>query len=406
MSRNIKILQINSVNFGSTGSIIRNISKAAEEHEYISYFAYADSRSNKNININNNILIGNIFERNLHIQLSYYTGYNGCFSYSGTKRFLREIDMLKPDVIHLHNLHNCYINLKMLFDYIKQKEIPVVWTLHDCWSFTGQCPHFSMVKCNRWKTGCFDCPQYKEYPSSKVDRTKKMYELKKKWFRSVKNMTIVTPSQWLADLVGESFLKVYPVKVINNGVDLNIFKPKLSNFRNKFKLQDKFIILGVASPWSIKKGLNEFLNLSECLDTNYRIVLVGLNEEQMKMLPENIIGINKTENAEELAEIYSAADVFINPTLEDNFPTTNIEALACGTPVITYNTGGSPEAIGENCGTIIESGNVGQLMDAIVQIKKNGKDYYIDSCRKRTESHYNHRDRYEDYLKLYDYISN
>lgn len=397
----IKILQINSGNFGSTGNIMLNISKVIQESEYSSYVAYPNSRTNNKKDIENSIVIGNILERNIHLQLAYITGYNGCFSVLATKKFLRMVDEISPDVIHLHNLHNCYINLDLLFKYIKLKNIPIVWTLHDCWAFTGQCPYFTSVKCEKWKTGCFECPQYREYPASRVDKTKIMYSLKKKWFTGIKNLTIVTPSIWLADVVKESFLGDYPIKVINNGIDLNIFQPRVSDFREMNGLQNKFIVLGVASPFSKRKGLDTFIELSKHLDDSFKIVLVGLTNEQIKLLPDNILGFTKTTNATELAEIYSASDVFVNPTLEDNFPTTNLEAIACGTPVITFNTGGSPESIDDNSGIIVETSNNDELISAIFRIFGNNNEIYRNGCLKRAEMLYNQKDRFEDYSKLY-----
>lgn len=365
MSRQIKILHLNSGNFGSTGNIMLNIGKKAEECGYISYVAYANSRTNKNKVIDRSILVGNVLERNLHLQLSYYTGRNGCFSIRGTRKFLEKVKEINPDIIHLHNLHNCYINLEMLFNFIKEKNISVIWTLHDCWAFTGQCPHFSMVQCEKWKTGCFDCPQYKEYPASRVDKTKEMYNLKKEWFTGVKNLKIVTPSQWLADRVNESFLKDYQVKVINNGINLDVFKPTPSNFREKYDLTDKKVLLGVANPWSERKGLNIFIELAKRLDERYIIVLVGLSEEQLKKLPINIIGFSKTNNPQELAQIYTAADYFINPSMEETMGLVTVEALACGTPVIVANSTAVPEMVGLDCGAIVSKNNTDGFLETI-----------------------------------------
>lgn len=367
MSIPIKILQINSSNFGSTGNIMLNISKIAQEQGYISYVAYANSRSNKNKNVNNSILIGNMLGRNLHLRLAYYTGFNGCFSTWATRRFLRKIDEIKPNIIHLHNLHNCYINLEMLFNYIKQRNTPVVWTLHDCWAFTGQCPHFTMVKCKKWKTGCFDCPQYKEYPASRVDRSEKMYELKKEWFTGVNNLTIVAPSKWLANEVKESFLKEYPVKVINNGIDLNVFKPTPSNFRKEYNLNHKIMLLGVADSWSKKKGLDIFIELSKKLNKNYKVVLVGLSPEKIDKIPSNILGLPKTNSPKELAEIYTAADYFINPSIEETMGLVTVEALACGTPAIVSNSSAVPEMIDYKCGIVVNKCS----SDSFVEILKN-----------------------------------
>lgn len=270
------------------------------------------------------LFIGNRLSRNLHLKFAKLTGLNGCFSRLSTKKFLNFINEYNPDIIHLHNLHNCYINLPMLFNYIKKHNIPIVWTLHDCWIMTGQCPHFTIVKCDKWETGCYDCPQYKQYPSSYIDNTKTMWKLKNKWFTGVNNMTIVTPSQRLANLVKESFLAEYEVKVINNGIDLSVFKFTESSYREKNSLQNKIIILGVSFIWDAREGYEDYLSLAKVLDDNYHLVLVGVSKEQIQSLPKNVLGIEKTNNQKELAEIYSSSDVFINTTYEDNYPTVNL----------------------------------------------------------------------------------
>jgi putative colanic acid biosynthesis glycosyltransferase len=346
------------------------------------------------------IFMSNIIEKNIHLVLSKITGFNGCFSYFGTYNLLKWIDKRQPDIIHLHNLHGWYINLPMLFKYIKEHNIRVVWTLHDCWSFTGQCPHFTMIKCDKWKTGCYECPQYREYPEAYVDRTKTMYKLKKKWFTGVQDLTIVTPSEWLAGLVKQSYLKEYPVKVINNGIDLDIFKPAASDFREKYKIENKFVLLGVSFIWNEKKGLDVFIELAKRLDPIFQIVLVGTNETVDAKLPENIISIHRTQDQKELAEIYTAADLFVNPTREENFPTVNIEALACGTPVITYKTGGSPEIIDETCGAIVPCDDVDALVGKILKVYKT-KPFSKEACINRAWK-YDMKEKFMEYIKLYE----
>jgi glycosyltransferase involved in cell wall biosynthesis len=274
-----------------------------------------------------------------------------------------------------------------------------VWTLHDCWAFTGHCSYFDYVNCDKWGTGCFNCQQKHGYPKSILfDNSKRNYLKKKAAFIGVKDMTIVTPSQWLADLVKQSFLKEYEVKVINNGIDTSVFKPKDSDFKERNNLQDKKIILGVASVWSARKGLKDFIKLASEIKENYSIVLVGLDDKN-KDLPNNIVAIGKTNNVQELAEIYSAADVFVNTTYEDNFPTVNLEALACGTPVITYKTGGSVEAVTESCGLIVEQGNITTLKESIENICENNL-FNSEACVERSKN-YNKTDRFKEYLQLY-----
>ena len=396
----MKILEINQVNFGSTGHIMLQIADLATKrgHEVICSF-YARRNKDKDKNC---IYIGNKVSHNIQKKLYRKTGNNGCYSKISTWNFLRKVKKFDPDLIHIHNLHNCYINLPMLFDYIKKNNKKVVWTLHDCWSFTGQCPYFTAVGCEKWKTGCHDCEQINRYPSCSVDRTDKMWNRKKEWFTGVQNLTIVTPSQWLADLVKQSFLKDYPVKVINNGINLDVFKPTESDFRTKHNLEDKKIILGVASVWEVRKGLDVFIELSKRLDDRYKIVLVGTNDEVDKKLPEGIISIHRTSNQKELAELYTAADVFFIPTREDNFPTVNMESLACGTPVLTFNTGGSPEMVDEATGVVLMNEDIASVEQAVISMCESGK-YSKEACTERAKQ-YDSGLKYNEYLSLFENI--
>lgn len=390
----MNIFEINSVPYGSTYGIMLGVTEIAEKegHTVVTSSGYSTHPS-KNLPADH-FNIGGAVDKSLHMALARLTGFNGCFSHLPTLRLLRKIKREKVDLIHLHNLHGWYINIPMLFNYIKKHNIPVVWTLHDCWAMTGQCPYFTMVKCDKWKTGCHDCPQYRQYPESYVDRTKTMWKLKKKWFTGVQNMTIVTPSQWLADLVKESFLAEYPVKVINNGIDLGVFKPTESDFREKYGLQNKKILLGVALGWGDRKGYGDCLKLAELMGDDYHLVLVGVSKEQIATLPKNVLGIERTNSQKELAAIYSTSDVFINTTYEDNYPTVNLEARACGLPVITYKTGGSPESAGADA-VIVEVGDIQGMREAIettIQEKKQPTN----------ENEISSEARLTEYIELYN----
>lgn len=400
----MKTVLINSCNFGSTGNIMLEIAETAENGGYTAAVCYPQSRDNSRKQKEKDFIIGTRFSRNIHLQLAGITGLNGCFSYFSTLKLLKKLDKLKPDIIHLHNLHNCYINLPMLFKYIKKHNIKTVWTLHDCWSFTGHCPHFDMIGCDKWKTGCYSCPQYKEYPKSLFDNSKYMYRLKKKWFTGIKDMTIVTPSEWLAGLVKESYLKDYPVKVINNGIDLNVFKPTESDFREKYALENKYIVLGVAFGWGRRKGLDVFVELARRLDKEkYKVVLVGTDDNIDKLLPDNIISIHRTQNQTELAEIYTAADVFANPTREENYPTVNMEALACGTPVVTFNTGGSPEMFDETCGAAVAKDDNDAMYNEIIRICE-AKPYSMEACIKKAKG-FDKNEKFGEYIRLYEVLN-
>lgn len=254
-----------------------------------------------------------------------------------TKKLIKWIKQYNPDVIHLHNLHGYYLNVKLLFDYLKTCGKKVVWTLHDCWSFTGHCTHFQVPHCDKWQTECGKCIRAKDYPKAIFSHAKRNFKRKKQIFCGVPNLTIVTPSKWLAELVKQSFLKEYPVQVINNGIDLTVFKPTASDFKEKYDLQNKKVILGVANVWEKRKGFDDFLELSKLISDDYRIVLVGVTDEQLKKLPPKVIGIKRTNSATELAQIYTAADVYVSPSREETFGMTVVEAMACGTPAIVYN---------------------------------------------------------------------
>lgn len=397
-NREKNILSINLGNFGSTGKIMIGIGENAEKNAgYKSYYAFPGSKNN--INYKNSIVICSEPHKKVAEKLAYYTGYRGIWMEIATLELLKKIDKIQPSIIHLHNLHDTYINLPMLFNYIKKNNIHVVWTLHDCWAFTGQCTHFVLAKCDKWKSGCYECNIYRNYPASIKDKTKLMWKLKKEWFTGVKQMTLVTPSYWLAELVKQSFLRDYEVKVINNGININIFSPRKSDFREKYKIK-KYMVLGVAFDWGFKKGLDVFIKLAECLPNEYKIVLVGTNDEIDEQLPDNIISIHRTHNQMELAEIYTAADVFVNPSREENYPTVNMEAIACGTPVITFNTGGSPEIIDRDTGIVVESNDVVGMKNAI-ELACEKKMFSVESCLRKAKT-FNQDEKFLEYIRIYE----
>ena len=401
----MKIAEINIVKNGSTGKIMLQIAQAARSagDEVTTYSPVVFSKTpaaKENLPVGHEEF-GFFLENGIHRALGTLFGNNGCFSTCGTRQLIRKLKKLQPDIIHLHNLHGFCINLPMLFRYIKKSNIPVIWTLHDCWAFTGHCPHFTMAKCDRWMTGCHHCPQPRVYPKMYLDTSKRMYALKKKWFSGVKNMTLVTPSEWLADLTKQSFLKDYPVEVINNGIDLGVFQPTSSDFRNRYGItQDKHLLLGVTFGWNARKGLDVFIELAKRLDRSYQIVLVGTDDRVDAQLPTNIISIHRTQNQKELAEIYTAADLFVNPTREEVLGMVNIESLACGTPVVTFNSGGSPETIDETCGRVVACDDVDALEKEIQRICVE-RPYSQEACLKRAKS-FNMSTKFKEYLKLYE----
>lgn len=322
---------------------------------------------------------------------------HGLASRRSTKKVIEQIKQIQPDLIQLHCVHGYYMNFKLLFEYLNTTSIPVVWTFHDCWAFTGHCAHFVTAGCEKWKTGCFDCPLKGDYPKSFIDRSRRNYELKHSLFAKNDNLHIVSVSEWLADLTRESFLKDKDIHVIHNGVDLKVFYPR------EVEKSTRVRVLGVSGVWNKDKGLYDFFKLRDLLDKNqFEIVLIGLTKEQLKDLPDGIIGIERTNSVSELAEYYSSADVFVNPTYADSFPTVNMEALACGTPVITYKTGGSPEIIDDNSGVVVKQGDLDGLVEAIKSISEKGKVHYKDACRHRAQKLFDKDMCFKDYLNLYE----
>lgn len=399
----MRIAEINMFLNGSTGNIMMNIAKCARKEgvEVDTYstntFSYRYQKLPKPPL--GHCYYGTYLENTIHYFMGRTIGFNGCFSVLATKRLVKKMKKDKVDIIHLHNIHGYCINLFVLFRFIKKNNIKLVWTLHDCWSFTGHCPYFDIANCEKWKDGCQKCPQINRYPSSIFDDSKYMYKLKKKLLGDLKNVVLVTPSEWLANQIKDSFLKNNTVNVINNGIDLNIFKPTSSTYRNKWMCEEKKIILGVANCWEYKKGLDVFIELASILDDEYQIVLVGTDEKVDEILPANVISIHRTKNQEELSKIYTAADLFINPTREDNFPTVNIEALACGTPVLTFNTGGSPEIINKTCGSIVKKDDVEALYDELIRIFSD-VPYSEEACRKRAK-YFDAENNYKKYVELF-----
>lgn len=398
------ILQINTVvNSGSTGRIAEGIGEICIQQGWISYIGFG---RNDNESSSKKIRVGNNFDIKWHGVETRLFDRHGLASKNATKKFIEVIQDINPDIIHLHNLHGYYLNIEILFNYLAKINKPVVWTLHDCWAITGHCTHFSFIGCEKWKSQCGNCPQKKEYPASYIiDNSYYNYNKKKELITSVNKIVIVGVSRWLIDKVENSFLYKYSNRVIYNGIDLKKFKPfeNCEDVKEKYAIpKEKFIMLGVASVWSDRKGLSDFMKLSHKLLNDEIIVLVGIKKRIINKLPSNIIGIERTENVEELAKLYSLSDVLLNLTKEDSYPTINLEAIACGTPVITYKTGGSPESINTSTGFVVERENIEELYEKIKLLKSNTKKIYTDKCRKIAISNFNQNDRFKEYIDLYE----
>ena len=352
----------------STGRICTDLASALEEQGHEVKIAYG--RGNVPVQFHKYaVRIGRDLDVKLHgVKARLFDG-AGFGSKQATVKFIQWVKKYDPDIIHLHNIHGYYINVQVLFDYLRTCGKKILWTLHDCWAFTGHTPYCDAIKCERWKKGCHDCPQPREYPKTILDRSRQNWIRKKEVFSNVSNLTIITPSHWLAHLVKKSFLREYRVEIIHNGIDTSQFKFLQSDFREQYGLQDKVILLGVATSWDDMKGFSDFIRLSTKLDEIYKVVLVGLGEKQLKQLPPDVLGIKSTASVKELACIYSTANIFLNLSYCENYPTVNLEARACGTPVITYMTGGSPESAGEN-GIVVKQGDMDALITAIRKIKE------------------------------------
>ena len=397
----MNIASINISDYGSTGRIMLYLSDYARRagHDSVTY-----SRNWWG----NRIRSGHFFfgyktEHLIHHALGIITGMEGTFSFYSTAELIKQLNSFHPDILHLHNLHGWYINLSLLFDYIKQNHVKVVWTLHDCWPFTGHCPYFDYVGCEKWISGCRDCPQYRDYPESLTDNSARMYEKKKSLFSGVKDLTVVCPSSWLAELVGKSFLGSYDIRVIHNGIDTSVFRNTSSSFRADHGImEDDRMILGVASGWAKRKGIDVFPGLKEQLGDKYKIVVAGIEKGDLTrtQLPDGTITIERTTDLDELAQMYSAADVFVNPTREDNYPTVNLEAISCGTPVVTFDTGGSAEAIASGCGISVSKDDIKGMADAVRTICKD-RFSYSENCNKASCSFDIDR-MAEQYLSLYE----
>lgn len=407
-----KLFQITiEANINSVGRIAEQIGLTAIKHGWESYITYSRSFRKSKSNL---IKIGSKFDIYRHVIMTRLFDRHCLHSTKATKRLIKQIEEINPDIIQLHHIHGYFLDMKLLFNYLAKAGKPVVWIFHDCWAFTGHCSHFDRIghKCNRWLTECHNCPFKRAYPSSILfDRSRKNFILKKKLFNSVPNLTIVSVSQWLNSIVGDSFLKGNKLECIPNGIDINQF-----NIRNekedsliKYGINPKRrYIVGVASTWTISKGFNDFIKLRDILSPEIQVVMVGLSPKQIKTLPSGIIGIRKTDNADDLATLYSKAEVFVNPTYSDTFPTVNIEAQACGTPVVTYDTGGSPEIIENNVtGLVVPRGNVAAMAEAINKIMQEWNlQICAQACRNRVVEHYDRETNFNKYIDLYNRLLN
>lgn len=396
----MKVLQINSFGNLSTGQMAINIYRTLVDYGYKGMIAYARNTVESDIpkikiSSNIEIIIDGVFTR--------LTDRAGFFSKRATTNLIKEIELYQPDIIHLHNMHGYYLNIELLFTYLETSGTPVIWTLHDCWAITGHCCHFDAIGCNKWRSRCCSCPQKSSYPTSFLkDNSLNNYLKKQKLFTGLHNITIVTVSKWLEDIVNSSFMKKLPVISIYNGIDLKIFRPIDSRFKIERGISDKKIILGVASTWAPNKRMCDFIALSNLINDDYIIVMIGLNKKQISRLPPNIIGIERTKTINELVQIYSSADVFFNSSIEEAFGLPTVEAMACGTPAIVYNCTALPELVPDGCGAIVSPKNVSQVWQVIKNICEN--HHYSQNKLMQNAINFDRNIQFQKYIELYRHV--
>ncbi len=392
----MRVFQINTVyGIGSTGRIVEQLKHMIEMQGDECMAAYGRGETNEN----NTFKVGTKIDLYVHAFMTRLTDKAGFYSKKQTKKMVQKIIEFNPDVIHLHNLHGYYLNLEFLFEFLKEYDKPVLWTLHDCWAYTGHCAHYTATGCYRWKHKCEHCSQLRTYPTSiLVDNSLNNYLKKKELFCSINDMHIITPSNWLKEEVRQSFLNKYDVNCIYNGIDLEVFKPTYSQFREEYNIKNEKIILGVASVWTKQKRLQDFVSLAEVLPKEYKIVLVGVSKKQAKTMPDGVLCIEKTESTKKLAEIYTTADIYFNASLEETMGLTTVEAMACGTPVIVVNSTASPELVGEGCGYIVKSTDINEVLKIIRTFKKT--EEMSQKCIKWA-SEFDKKKKIAEYLDLY-----
>ncbi|MDD3334226.1 MAG: glycosyltransferase [Eubacteriales bacterium] len=396
----MRVFQLNTFcGVKSTGRICTEIAKLVEKDGGACRIGFGAGKPPKELE-RYAYRIGTPIERKLYSAARKVFDLEGYGAIPGTYRLVEELKAFQADIVHLHNLHGCYLNLSILFRYLRAAGTPVLWTLHDCWPFTGHCAYFDYAGCKLWQTGCHDCPQLRSYPVCYgLDGSKRNYAHKKSLFTSLSNLTFVTPCEWMQAPLKHSFLSPYPVKTIYNGVDLEAFHPIVNSLRTRYGLEDKKVVLSVASDWDERKGLRFLVEAAKRMGSDYRFVVIGLTQAQVESLPPSMLGVCHTSDVQELAAWYTTADCLANPTLEDNMPMVNLESLACGTPVAVFRTGGCPEAIEPSCGCVVEKGDVDGLCTAIQELCGH-KSMMEQACIEQAKR-FDSQKTFQRYLEVY-----
>lgn len=400
-----KLLLINvALNWGSTGKIVEGIGKLALSNGWEVYVAHGARYQNHSL-LQSIQVTSKAGEWAHYIESSLFDG-QGLGSRCATNRFLKRLDEIKPDLAHIHNIHGCYINYPQLFTYLKERNIPVVWTLHDCWSMTGHCVYFERSRCNKWKSGCYSCPQLRDFPSSYLlDRSRRNYALKKSLFTSMEDMQITTVSSWLKGVTEQSYLGKFPITVVSNGIKTDSFKPTECDIRKRYNLESKKILLGVATGFEDRKGIKDYVKLASKLPSEYKLVLVGVSKYDKQLLPKKVVAIDKANGMGELAGLYSCADALLSLSYEETFGMTIAEAMACGTPAIVYDNTAQPELITPETGKVVPTGDVDVVLSAIEEVCSKPKESYSAACRKHSLA-YDEKVSYQKYLDIYSAILN
>ena len=402
-----KLLQINPVvrQDTSTGRIMRELGELAMAVGWDSYIVYSGARDGIPTHSSKLLPTGNRLDLLFHFLATRLFDAHGLVSRRATLKLIQKIREIDPDIVHIHNVHGYFLNYPLLCRYLTERNKPVIWTVHDCWLFTGHCYHYSAAGCDRWQTGCHHCPQKHAFPASYgFDRSRKNYRDKRNAFAGIPTMMLVPVSEWMRGEISRSFLKELPCHVITNGIDLETFQTRPDpSIRERYGIRRKYYYLAVASVWLPEKGIADLIALAAMLQDDEQLVMVGrLSAKQRKALPETVVTIPRTANIQALASLYSEATALVNPTWQDNYPTVNMESMACGTPVVTYRTGGSVEQVTPETGFIVEQGDVEAMAQALRRIRRAGRENWRDACRSHAREHFDKQKRFQDYIQLYE----
>lgn len=401
----MKVMQINAVyGVGSTGIIVEDIHNLSLKNGIDSYVSYSTTNKNPD-EIKNGYVIGDTLGKKIHALLSRIGGKQAYFSSFATKKLIKHIENVKPDIVHLHNLHSNYVNLNMLLDYLGEREIKTVVTLHDCWFYTGGCFHYTAVSCDKWQKSCGNCPKKnQDTPALLKDNSGKILADRKKYFGKIKNLTMTGVSGWMTAEGEKTIFRDNKTSIIYNGIDTEFFVPTSSDFRKKYKLGDKFLILAPANKWFLPINKNTFDYVTKNLPDDCVIVMLGCTEAQKQGLPKSILALNYIKDRDELRKVYSSCDVFANCTREESLSLINVEAQGCGTPVVTYRNTGAQETVDNKCSFSVENGNEKEFFEAILKVKELGKKELSDDCVKWVKENFDREENYKKYIDLYESI--